>query len=259
MDCRLQFVQKKMKKTIVYTLLILSCTFHLSCSKEQLDDCITSTGPERTETRLLEYFNTIEINGFTDVYITRDLSKPLSVTVTTGRNLMGQFITDVDNGTLFIDNQNVCNWVRRFNQRVKVVLNVHDLALVRTTEDAAITGSDLLFLDAAKFINESSNNMYLNVNAKHISLISKLQGDISVDGRADVLVAYCENFGKMNLQGCRGDFVFVTHHGRNDIKVYAFKLLEVYLYNSGNVYYLYQQPIEGIRLARFGTGYLYKK
>jgi len=245
-------------KTVKHLLILLALFGSISCNKEQLDDCITSSGPERTETRLLEYFNTVQISGFTDVYITRDLSKPISATVTAGRNLLGQMTTDVDNGTLYIENQNVCNWVRKFNQRTKIILNVHDLALLRTTQDAAITGSDLLLLDAIKVINEGSNNIYLHVDAKQLSAISKLQGDISIDGRADVLVAYTENLGKLNLEGCKGDFVFVTHHGRNDIRVHAFKLLEVYIYNTGNVYYLYQQPIEGIKYARFGTGYLYK-
>jgi hypothetical protein len=127
-----------------------------------------------------------------------NLSKPISATVTAGRNLLGQIITDVDNGTLYIENQNVCNWVRKFNQRTKITLNVHDLALLRTTQDAAITGSDLLLLDAIKVINEGSNNIYLHVDAKQLSAISKLQGDISIDGRADVLVAYTENLGKLN-------------------------------------------------------------
>ena len=246
-------------KAITYILILFTFLGGVSCNKEQLDDCITSSGPLKTETRQLEYFNTIDISGFTDVYITRDLSKPLSATITCGRNLLGQIVTDVDNGTLNIENQNVCNWVRKFNQRTKITLNIHDLALIRTTQDAAIIGSDLLILDVVKIINEGSNNIYLYLDAVQLSVVSKLQGDISIDGSADVLVAYCENLGKMNLEGCRGDFVFVNHHGKNDIKVQAYKELEVLIYNSGNVYYLFEQPVDGIRYARFGTGYLYRK
>lgn len=248
-----------MKKTIVYILLILSAATHLSCSKEQLDDCITSSGPERTETRILDYFNTIEIRDYVDVYFTQDRTKPLSVTLTAGRNLLGQIVSDVNNNVLYIENQNRCNWVRKFNQRIRVTINVHDVVQIRTTRDAAIIGSDLLTLDVAKVINEGSNNIYLYVDAVQLSVISKQQGDIALDGNADILVVYNESLGKMNLQGCVGDFVFVTHHGRNDIRVQAFKQLEVTIYNSGNVYYLFQQPVEGIRLARFGTGYLYKE
>jgi hypothetical protein len=59
-------------KTVKYLLILLALFGSVSCSKEQLDDCITSSGPERTETRLLEYFNTVQISGFTDVYITRE-------------------------------------------------------------------------------------------------------------------------------------------------------------------------------------------
>ncbi|MBX7204813.1 MAG: DUF2807 domain-containing protein [Bacteroidia bacterium] len=248
-----------MKKQIsIFFYLFISFTLS-TCTGEQMDDCITSAGKKRTETRYLSNFTDIHAGNYFDIYLKQDLSKPPYIKITAGSNLLGQIITDVDRGVLYLDNQNVCNWVRSFQNRIPVEINVHTLGMIHTIEDAAVIGSDSLAQGVVTLLNESSNDMYVYGSFEYLIVNQKLQGDVAADGTAGILIVNQEGVGKTNLQGILGAYVFVNHYGKNDIQVDAFKGLEVYIYNSGNVYYLNHEPLEFKKLARLGTGYCLRK
>jgi hypothetical protein len=247
----------KMRVNLFFYLVLL---FTLStCTGEQMDDCITAKGKSKTVTRYLANFTDIKASDYFDIYLKQDLSKPPYIKITAGSNLLGQIITNIDRGVLYIDNQNVCNWVRSFQNRIPVEINVHTLGMIHTIEDAAVVGSDSLAQGVVTLLNESSNDMYVYGSFDYLIINQKLQGDVAADGTANILVVNQEGFGKTNLQGILGAYVFVNHYGKNDIKVDAYKGLEVYIYNSGNVFYLNHEPLEFKRVARIGTGYSIRK
>ncbi|MCC6685264.1 MAG: DUF2807 domain-containing protein [Bacteroidia bacterium] len=247
---------KKQVSLFFYLILLFTLS---TCTGEQMDDCITSAGKKRTEMRYLANFTDIVAGNYFDIYLKQDLTQPPYIKITAGSNLLGQIITDVDRNVLYLDNQNVCNWVRSFQNRIPVEINVHTLGMIHTTEDAAVTGSDSLAQGVVTLLNESSNDMYVFGSFDYLIVNQKLQGDVAADGTANIVIINQEGVGKTNLQGLLGAYVFVNHYGKNDIKVDARKGLEVYIYNSGNVYYFNHEPIEFKKLARLGTGYCLRR
>lgn len=125
-------------RALLLCLLMALCG---GCQREQWDDCITSTGPQRTELRQLAVYQAITLHDRIDLVLEE---RPAgTVVVEAGRNLLAQVITEVDGGHLRIRNDNRCNWVRSFKPRITVRVALQDLHLLELlgTGDVSCNGT----------------------------------------------------------------------------------------------------------------------
>ena len=95
------------------------CLF--SCKKENLCDCVKTTGSHKVEYRSLQNFRCIYLKDKMDLYITQDSS--YEVRVEAGSNLMGLIKTELDGETLKVFNNNRCNWVRGYKHKINVYVS----------------------------------------------------------------------------------------------------------------------------------------
>ena len=96
-------------KTQIKLLLIINLLFLFGCKKSC--DCLKSAGSITTELRSLSTINSINIKNNVDVKIHYGTEYKLAVRG--GSNLLEKIETRIENGTLYIRNNNKCN-CRRF-------------------------------------------------------------------------------------------------------------------------------------------------
>ena len=84
-----------------------------SCKRENLCDCLTSTGPTNVIYRNVKNFNSIVLEDKMDLFLTQGPN--YEVRVEAGANMQRLIKTELDGETLKVMNDNTCNWVRGYN------------------------------------------------------------------------------------------------------------------------------------------------
>src|SRR5689334_18323193 len=109
------FFLKKIGQFLLIGILLLSLT---TCQKEHLFDCFKSAGKSVTENRAATPFTNINLTNNVDLIINPDTT--FYIKVTAGDNLIDGIITELQGTTLYIRNENRCNWMRSFKNTYTV-------------------------------------------------------------------------------------------------------------------------------------------
>jgi hypothetical protein len=212
----------------------------------------------RQEERGVADFTAIDIEDKVDLLF--EHRPPNAVGVEAGRNLLGQVVTEVRDGTLFIRNDNRCNWVRSFKPRitVKVPLQQVDLLTVRGTGN--VTCADTLVRERFVLAQRGavgSVRLLLNVASLDAGLHSGA-GDVTLigrcSGRADLFSGI---MGPIDASGLRTTHVSVNNSGIADVRCWAIDRLEVQLNDVGNV--IYRGDPQEVQTWINGTGRLIRE
>lgn len=161
-------------------LFILSIVF-IGCS--QADDLFTSYGEEITVTRKVTDFTKIKAGEKFDILLVQDSAKAGTIELSAGKNVIDGYLTEVNNGELYINNSNKFNWVRKLQIRQKVVVYFKNL------EELQINGS-------AKFSCADTIISKTSITIKHGGLED---ADLMIKG--DYIFVDCTNTGGVNLSG----------------------------------------------------------
>lgn len=216
------------------TLVML---FFSQCKKENMGDCLKSTGTVVTESRDLANFNRIEVFDNINVFI--HFGEAPQAEIEAGSNLLKLIETSIEGETLYIRNNNKCNWVRSF----EVPINVH-LTCTSLSEIVARGVGDIETVDtieAFEFLAEqweSSGTMKLKLNTKGVYLKSNTgPADFHCSGTTDYLYAYSSSYGIFRLEELTAEGAYIWNKGTGDIYVNTSNSLEVILEYIGDVYY----------------------
>ena len=95
-------------------IVLLACSFFLSCHKENAFDCFKGNGSEITQLRQPGQFTYIEISDKMEVTIYN--GPQCKVEVTAGEKIMRNISTTVSGNILKIENKNTCNFVRGYKR-----------------------------------------------------------------------------------------------------------------------------------------------
>src|SRR5262245_51383068 len=107
----------------------LVAIFFSGCEKENMCDCLKSTGKIITEKRPLAEFSQLEVRKNVSVTLYKDTVNYAEVEA--GENLIALVRTEISDGILKITNDNVCNWVRSYKKEIHVNLHFKELSYVR--------------------------------------------------------------------------------------------------------------------------------
>ena len=218
-------------------LLLLGAIALVGCRREQWDDCITSTGSTRTETRELQAFDAIEVKDRIDLVLE---ARPAgSVAIEGGANLLGQVITEVKDGTLQISNEMRCRWVRSFKPRITVHVPIGDLCRVTLRGTGDLRCADTLRCDyflLEQWGAEGSTELKVNVDRLDIALHTGA-GDALVSGLCASTGLYCGIMAPLDARALRADTVRVNNSGVADVRCWAVHHLEAEVRSAGDVYY----------------------
>jgi len=241
-----------LSSNVTYYILIITSCVSTSCKKENLCDCLKSTGAIITERRLLGDFTEVNVNKNVSVILYQDTADYADVEA--GENLISLVKTDVSGGVLNITNENTCNWVRSYKKEINVSLHVKNLVYVRNYGSKDITCAKTIispFIDAETY---GSGDIHLSIQSttSYTGLFANA-GDIYMDGTVVKSYVFAQSFGFVYEQNLQNDSCQVDQRGTGDLYVSGKDWLRVSIMKEGNVYYT-GNPV--ISSSFYGSGKL---
>lgn len=215
----------------------LSLFVFFGCKKENMGDCFKSTGNIETEMRSLAIFNRIEVEDNVNVFIRFDDEHKAEVT--SGKNLLSMIETEVRDQTLFIRNNNKCNWVRSFKKPVNVTVYCEYLDELIARGFGTVETLDTI--QQATFYSEqwlASGEVKLLLNTNEVYIKSHTgPADFDCRGTTDFLYSYNSSQGILDLRHLKANDAFVWNKGTGNIYVQVEDSLEVLIESVGDIYY----------------------
>lgn len=215
----------------VILLLTLS-----SCEKDHLLDWTKSTGKTITQNRPTSNFKFIVMDDDVDIRLSSSPQPAMSVTA--GQNIIDGIKTEVRNDTLYVSNENRCNWVRSYKNRyvVNVAVPAIERLLYYGSGDVECTDTirtDAFVLDV--WNGSGSIHLLLDVNQSQLNQhIGRC--DITVAGRSPLTYVYQNDVGRIDASSLESDFTYARNTGTNDMFIRCNKELGVEIRYTGNIY-----------------------
>ncbi|MFI5218264.1 MAG: head GIN domain-containing protein [Bacteroidia bacterium] len=225
-----------------------------SCNKDHLFDCLKSSGKTITAERSIPAFSKIEMENNVDLVFRK--AGNYSVKVTAGANLIEWITTVVNDSTLFIKNENKCNWARDFNNEFKVEITTPALVFINNKGSGDIMFEDTVSVYEFRYDNSNaSGNIDLKANCDRIVVnIHNGTADLTVRGKAGINFLYYNGYGYMNFKDISTNITYINNQGTGDCRINVKDDLEAQIKHIGNIYYS-GNPVN-IKSEITGTGLL---
>ncbi len=209
-----------------------------SCKKENLCDCVKSTGKDITSTRDVSNFNAITVRDKIDLILTQ--GPVFEVKVEAGANLQSLIKTTISYDTLKIENKNRCNWVRGYKRKIKVYITAPNFNFLNNKGLGTISNTGEITQDSIKVKLSNSGDVKLNLNTNVVRGGAHGNGDLYLSGVSNrleydyvgtnYLYAYdlkVNSFIYLHSVTLGKSFVNAPENGEMDIRIDQ----------AGNVYY----------------------
>ena len=218
-------------------VILLSLTPLTGCKKDHLFDCFKSTGKSITESRPVGAFE--EINLTDNVDLVFRPATEYSITVTAGDNLIDGIITELDGNTLYIRNENRCNWMRSFSNKYTVEVSMPVLNRIYYDGSGDITFADTLRNDNFLFdcfngsgtINFLFNNPSIHLN-NHIG-----RTDMHIKGYSGDTKIYVNDVGTFEGDDFLTPVAYVRNRSTGNCRIRVTGELSYEILHTGNIYY----------------------
>ena len=199
-----------------------------------------TNGKPTTETRYFdEEISTIHVYHDINVILIED--DEFRIEVTTGENLMEKITSTVENGVLYLKNENIRNWIRSYDYPLEVKIYHNSINKVNYESWGDLKSEGYICQDTLNrfdlIIHHGSGNIDLKVNTKIMILYS-------YDGTA-----------KATVEGS-ADYTDIYHNARNNIyaKDLVSKNARARVYYEGSVYVNAVNKLEAL-VDDFGSIY----
>ncbi len=238
----------------IFGLLILILILG-ACSKGGIDNCFSSSGKITTETRTLAPFSNIITYDNVDLIL--EQGSDFKCTVEAGSNLISGIVTEVDKrGNLVIRNTNSCNWLRSYDQPVRVFLELQKLDTLNYRSIGNITTTDTIFQDTLII------NLYEGAGRVDLLLRSRLiraglhygTQKLVISGKCGLVYGYSAGFGLIDIRNLEATLLYVNNNSSNNMYVRATEELGATIQSLGNIYYFGNPDV--INLSKQGSGNL---
>jgi hypothetical protein len=218
--------------------LIPLCLLLSGCAREQMDDCLTSTGPLRREERAMAPFHAVDVADRIDVVLEDRYDG--TVIVEAGRSLLPQVETVVVDGVLTVRNDNRCNWVRSYRPRITLFVPIRSVERLVLRGSGAVNATDTIRGErfaVEQWGGEGTVSLCLDVQYLSCALHSGV-GDAILRGRCSAVAdLYSGVLGAIDASALRTAVVNVNNSGVADIRCWAEDQLAVQVLSRGDVYY----------------------
>ena len=214
--------------------LLLALT---GCQRDQWDDCVTSAGAVRTEERIVEVYDRIDISDRIDLVL--EARAPGTVAVQGGGNLLGQVETEVKDGELRIRNSMKCNWVRNLKQRITVRASVQGICRISLRGTGDVRCIDTLRCDyflLEQWGAEGDADLLVRTTRCDIALHTGA-GAAAVRGSTVRAELFSGIMAPLDASGLRAEDCAVRNGGVADIRCWATGRLDAAIEDVGDVYY----------------------
>lgn len=221
-------------KTICQVIFCCSI-FLFSCKKENMKDCIKSTGDIISEERISTGFDSILVHNNVTLYLKYD--SVISIVVEAGKNLVPLIETSIENNKLTIRNKNRCNFIRSYKPPINVTVSIPDLKHLNLAGSGDIFSLNTLKLQKVRMVNSGIGDVNLDIDAGHLFTQIYGSGGINLSGKAAVSEIYSTGNCFMHCENLTTGFTYIHSNTTGHIYVHAEKELGVTILGSGNVYY----------------------
>jgi hypothetical protein len=224
-------------------LIFCTCLFS-SCEKDHMGDCFKGTGTIVKESRPVSFFSALDVEKKVDV-ILRD-GPADEITVEAGENIIGGITTRIENNTLYITNENKCNWIRSYTCPVNVYVTTSHLRQIYQRGNGRITSDGILAYDTLYMETWNSGDISLVVasdlleNRQHVSV-----GDVEVKGQVRQLYVYNNGNGFCTMGDLETKITQVDNQGTGDTYVKVDSILYYGISGIGNIYLYGPRPGPG--------------
>lgn len=225
-----------LNRTLVAIIIAL---FISSCEPAPL-----TNGKPVTETRWFDEEITA-IHFYNDINVTLVEADTFRIEITTGENLMEKITSTVENGILYLKNENIRYWLRSYDYPLEVKIYHNSINKVNYESWGDLKSEGYISQDTLNrfdlIIHHGSGNIDLKVNTKIMILYS-------YDGTA-----------KATVEGS-ADYTDIYHNARNNIyaKDLVSKNARARVYYEGSVYVNTVNKLEAL-VDDFGSIYYNKE
>lgn len=223
-----------MKATVLFISLLLVFT---NCNKDHLFDCVKSTGDEILQYRSSAAFCNINMKDNVDVILYSDTDNFIQVFA--GAHLINGIITEVENGTLYIRNENKCNWVRSFANKYIVKVGLRNPQKIQSYGSGSITCMDSIKTNEFFFDSWNASGSYQLLMNNHIShLVNNIgRADIQAKGYSGVVFSYINDVGILEASQLIVDYFYIRNSSTGSCTIHVEKEMSAEINYTGNIYY----------------------
>ena len=222
-------------KWSIYIMLF----FSLSCSKVQMDDCLTSAGKESSEHRIVSSFTEVVTTDKLQVVLVQDSAQDGLLVLKGPENLLAQIETKVEDGVLSLDNTNTCNFVRSFDHRIIIELHFSDLRKLWIKSASEVSNKGSLNLDKLHVLHEGLSDCELNIDVQDEVFVQSFNSAyLKLSGTARALKGSIEEVSDLDARGLLAEEVILDNHSPLNCYINASDIIFVKIYNDGNIYYV---------------------
>ncbi|MBN4062149.1 MAG: hypothetical protein COA57_13405 [Flavobacteriales bacterium] len=228
-----------MKKTLCLHLsltVILIC--FSNCKKEEPNRCLKNAGENITEKRDACNFSYLDVKDHLNVIIKQESA--CQIELKGGAKLLPYIKTEVIGDTLYISNENQCNWLRDYEKQVDVSLSVNDLKKITFSGSGEISSLDTIRVSAIEvWLKGATGSVNLSLEAYSVKgVVAKESGDLTLSGRAEWAALYAQNTnGRIICENFETNSTYIYNDGTADCSVYANNWLQADIHYIGSVYY----------------------
>jgi hypothetical protein len=227
----------------------LRCTGVLVLSLFLITGCgisyIRGSGNVITEEREVSGFDSVDMSGFGEIFITQGDTE--SLTIETDDNLMQYIKSEVRGNTLYLEFEE--NTIPNPSSKITFRLNVVDLAAL----DLAGAGSfniESLETPSLEITFSGAGDIDLNsLVADRVSTRISGAGDVSVSGEVGIQNIHIEGAGKYSAPDLKSSEATVQIEGLGNVVIWVIDALDLTIDGAGNVDYYgnptVSQSIEG--------------
>lgn len=209
-----------------------------SCKKENLCDCVKSTGKTNVIYRAVSGFNCISAKDKMDVYLTQ--GSDFEVRVEAGENLQRLIKTELDGETLKVYNNNRCNWVRGYKHNIKIYITAPYFKHIKNGGLGTISTTGTITQDQLSVRIENSGPVKLDINTQDFFGSVHGNGDMYLTGITKNLASDFTGTNYLYASDLRVLSYVYLHSvsiGPAYISAPENGLMDLVIDRSGNIYY----------------------
>ena len=208
-----------------------------TCKKDHLLDCFKSAGKSITESRPVTAFTKIDLKNNVDLVIVPN--SPFYIKVTAGENLIEGIITELSGNTLYIRNENRCNWMRSFSNTFTVEIGMDFPEKIDYYGSGDITCKDTIrtsefFIDC--WNGSGTINLLFNSAKTHINN-NVGRADFHIQGYSGVNYIYLNDVATLNAENLITFYTYIKNKSTGDCRINVKEELGAEIEYVGNIYY----------------------
>lgn len=233
--------------TIAFVLFLL-----FSCSKEEAGSCFQSNGKVVKETRVLAGFDSIWLDRRLTLILVPDTLNYAEVE--SGEHLLGLIETRQSGKTIYLKNNNSCNWLRSYDIPVNIFLHHTGLRHIYNKGTGKICSTDTLKSDTITLeFKDASTEVNLLIKNKKLEIIQHTgASDVIIAGSTNELAVYMASLGWGDYRSLWAKRVYVENKSATDCYVSAKEEYKFKIKAAGNIFYRPSAPFQMLEYSGSG-------